>query len=127
RTAGMGWPCGRPYRPSLAATVTGTVAPVRHDGVVAQRKTEYVCTECGTAHPKWGGQCSGCRAWNTLVEEVVGAAIVPAMGLAPASPPLPIDAVDPLGATPQATGIGELDRVLGGGLVPGSVTLLGGE
>lgn len=86
-----------------------------------------MCSECGTAHPKWGGQCSACRAWNTLVEEVVGASAVPIVGLAPSAPPVPIDAVDPLGATPHATGIGELDRVLGGGLVPGSVTLLGGE
>jgi DNA repair protein RadA/Sms len=95
---------------------------------MAQRKTEHVCTECGTPHPKWGGQCAGCGAWNTLVEEVVQpAAVVPLVGLAPASPPLPIGEVDPLAAAPQATGIGELDRVLGGGLVPGSVTLLGGE
>jgi DNA repair protein RadA/Sms len=95
---------------------------------MAQRKTEHVCTECGTAHPKWGGQCTGCGAWNTLVEEVVQpAAAVPLVALAPTSPPVPIGAVDPLAAAPQATGIGELDRVLGGGLAPGSVTLLGGE
>src|SRR5687767_3843553 len=95
---------------------------------MAQRKTEHVCTECGTGHPKWGGQCAGCGAWNTLVEEVVQpAAAVPMVGLAPAAPPVPIGEVDPLAAAPQATGIGELDRVLGGGLVPGSVTLLGGE
>ena len=84
-----------------------------------------MCTECGTAHPKWGGQCAGCGAWNTLVEELVGPA-APAVAAA-ASAPVPIGDVDPQAAVPQATGIGELDRVLGGGVVPGSVTLLGGE
>lgn len=93
---------------------------------MAQRKTEHVCTECGTGHPKWGGQCAGCGAWNTLVEELVGAAVAPLVASAAAAPVL-IGEVDPLAASPQATGIGELDRVLGGGLVPGSVTLLGGE
>lgn len=92
---------------------------------MAARRIEHVCTECGTGHPKWGGQCAGCGAWNTLVEEMVGptAPIVePA-----ASAPMRIGDVDPQAAVPRATGIGELDRVLGGGLVPGSVTLLGGE
>ncbi|HWL45294.1 MAG TPA: DNA repair protein RadA [Ilumatobacter sp.] len=93
---------------------------------MAPRKTEHVCTECGTGHPKWGGQCAGCGAWNTLVEEVVGPAAAPAAGPA-ATAPVQIGDVDPNAATPVATGIDELDRVLGGGLVPGSVTLLGGE
>jgi DNA repair protein RadA/Sms len=97
-------------------------------GAMAQRKTEHLCTECGTSHPKWSGQCTGCGGWNTLVEEVViPRAAAPLVGLAPSTPPVPIGDVDPQLAAPQPTGIGELDRVLGGGLVAGSVTLLGGE
>src|SRR2546428_4134129 len=82
------------------------------------------CTECGHATPRWEGRCAGCGAWNTLVEE----AAVEAPGvLAPAERPVRIGEVAASGAAARATGIPELDRVLGGGLVPGSVTLLGGE
>ena len=82
------------------------------------------CSECGHATPRWEGRCGGCGAWNTLVEEAV--AETPA-ALAPAERPVPIGQVPASGAAARATGIPELDRVLGGGLVPGSVTLLGGE
>lgn len=86
----------------------------------------YRCTECGSATPKWGGRCGVCSAWNSLVEhEEGGEAAVMLSG--PSSPARPIGEVERGGARPRATGIGELDRVLGGGLVPGSVTLLGGE
>jgi DNA repair protein RadA/Sms len=91
-------------------------------------RTVHACTDCGTGHPKWTGQCSGCGAWNTLVEEVP-AMPVAAGGAAPlamAEVTLLHD-IDALLATPRSTGIAELDRVLGGGIVPGSVTLLGGE
>jgi DNA repair protein RadA/Sms len=88
-------------------------------------RVEYVCNECGTAHPKWAGQCSLCAQWNTLVEEMAAERALPALG--PAGAPQLIGEVDPHTSTPQPTGIGELDRVLGGGVVPGSVTLLGGE
>ncbi len=89
----------------------------------------YRCTECGSATPKWGGRCGVCAAWNSLVEhdesaEVAMAAAVPS---GPSSPARPIGEVEQGGAQPRPTGIGELDRVLDGGLVPGSVTLLGGE
>jgi len=87
----------------------------------------HACGDCGTAHPKWTGQCSGCGAWNSLVEEVDGpAAAVGGAPMARAELRLLHD-IDALLAQPQPTGIGELDRVLGGGLVAGSVTLLGGE
>jgi len=88
-------------------------------------KVEHVCRECGTRHPKWTGQCAGCGAWNSLDEEVVLPAELTLIG--PASSPQLLCDVDPLVGRPGATGIGELDRVLGGGIVPGSVTLLGGE
>jgi DNA repair protein RadA/Sms len=88
----------------------------------------YRCTECGASSPKWIGQCSACSAWNSLVEDVEGpdtpaaAAIV---GSAPAA--VRVSDVDALAGGPQPTTIAELDRVLGGGIVPGSVTLVGGE
>jgi DNA repair protein RadA/Sms len=92
-------------------------------------KTVHTCADCGTGHPKWSGQCSGCGAWNTLAEEIPavqsGAATGgPALAMAEVSL---LHDIDALLAEPQPTGISELDRVLGGGIVPGSVTLLGGE
>ncbi|HEY5662677.1 MAG TPA: DNA repair protein RadA [Ilumatobacter sp.] len=92
---------------------------------MARNRIEHVCTDCGTSHPKWAGQCSGCGQWNTLVEEFASAA--PAVIAPAAAPARPITDIDPLVSRPVATGLGELDRVLGGGVVPGSVTLLGGE
>ena len=92
---------------------------------MAKNRIEHVCTDCGATHPKWAGQCSGCGVWNSLVEEFTSGAvpvIAPAASIA-----RPIGDVDPLTSRPRPTGIGELDRVLGGGIVPGSVTLLGGE
>jgi len=88
-------------------------------------KTTFRCTSCGAAAPVWGGRCGGCAEWGTLVEERVAPAAVPV--LAPAAPARPIRKVGAHDAQPVPTGMGELDRVLGGGLVPGSVTLLGGE
>ena len=96
-------------------------------------KSSYRCSECGWSSPKWLGQCRECRAWGTL-EEVVGAAgpagsgalrAVPAVR--PASPARPIGQVSAEEARARPTGVGELDRVLGGGIVPGAVVLLAGE
>jgi DNA repair protein RadA/Sms len=93
-------------------------------------RTIHACSDCGTGHPKWTGQCSGCGAWNTLIEEIPPPA---SPGGAAASAPSVVAElrllhdIDALLATPRSTGIPELDRVLGGGFVPGSVTLLGGE
>ena len=91
---------------------------------MAKSRIEHVCADCGTVHAKWAGQCSGCGQWNTLVEEV---AVASAPLIPPAGSAAPIGEIDPQTSAPAATGVGELDRVLGGGLVPGSVTLLGGE
>ncbi|MEO6627710.1 MAG: DNA repair protein RadA [Aquihabitans sp.] len=96
---------------------------------MAKVRTVFRCTDCGASAPKWVGQCPGCAVWNSLVEELDG----PAQGvgslavLTPSAPPIRIGDVDPTEFSPRPTGIGELDRVLGGGLVPGSVTLLSGE
>ncbi|MDX2378913.1 MAG: DNA repair protein RadA [Acidimicrobiia bacterium] len=85
----------------------------------------FECADCGSRHPKWAGQCTSCGEWNTLVE-------AHDRPLRPAAPstrpgPRPISEVEQHAARSTPTGIDELDRVLGGGLVPGSVTLLGGE
>lgn len=91
-------------------------------------KTSFRCNECGDDSPKWAGQCGSCGAWNSINEEMV--ALTPRLGvvaLAPASPARPIIDIDATGAIPRPTGVDEFDRVLGGGLVPGSVTLIGGE
>lgn len=93
---------------------------------MAKVKIEHVCTDCGAAHPKWAGQCSSCGQWNTLVEEVALPNDAPVIAPASSSPTL-IGEIDPQVGKPQPTGIDELDRVLGGGIVPGSVTLMGGE
>jgi DNA repair protein RadA/Sms len=93
---------------------------------MARARTIHRCTDCGAASPRWVGRCPACGEWNTLVEEVD----VPAAGMAhttTATPPVALGDVDATGWAAKPTGIAELDRVLGGGLVPGSVTLLGGE
>jgi DNA repair protein RadA/Sms len=96
---------------------------------MSRAKSVYRCTECGAEAPKWTGWCSGCEASGTLVEEqvVTGGAGAGFTGLAPPSVPIPIAEAVGDATPPVATGDGELDRVLGGGLVPGSVTVLGGE
>ena len=94
-------------------------------------RTVYRCTECGAGVPKWAGRCGACGAWNSLVEDVEGdeelISIATGIALVPPGEPKPIDALDAKVSKPTMTGVEELDRVLGGGLVPGSVTLLGGE
>lgn len=91
-------------------------------------KTIYVCQHCGANSPRWAGKCPACDEWNTLVEEVVEEQ-GPHMreSAAPCVAPLPL--TDPSVAVParQSTGMQETDRVLGGGIVPGSLTLVGGD
>ena len=81
---------------------------------------------CGSGAPKWSGRCTACGDWNTLSEELDVHEPAP-LPLAAPAPPTPITRLRAGEGAPVSTGIGELDRVLGGGLVPGSVTLLGGE
>ncbi len=97
-------------------------------------RTVYVCSDCGTQHPKWNGQCATCTAWNTLVEDVVGGdtpvvskTVAVSRSLNASSEPLPMMNVAHDAAVSVPTGIGEFDRVLDGGVVPGSVTLVSGE
>jgi DNA repair protein RadA/Sms len=86
----------------------------------------FSCSACGAQTPKWHGQCPSCGEWNTLVEERVSSARV-ARGSGPAPRPVPLREVRAERAPRLTTAIGELDRVLGGGLVPGSLVLLGGS
>src|SRR5436190_4288097 len=93
---------------------------------MARPSTIHVCSACGHSEPRWMGQCPGCGEWNTLVEESRGRPASPAKGRAAALRPVPLSEV-PVERVPRLqAGIGELDRVLGGGLVPGSLVLLGG-
>ena len=93
---------------------------------MTRARTVFRCGECGAGAPKWAGRCPTCDEWNTLVEEVERPAAVPSPG-ASAERAVPIVEVDAHEWAARPTGVSELDRVLGGGLVPGSVTLLGGE
>ena len=94
----------------------------------ATPKTAFVCQQCGNDYPKWIGKCPSCGGWNTLVEERV---VAPPKGRtgstrAPRAP-IALDEVPPDAEVRIPTGIGEFDRVLGGGIVRGSLVLLGGD
>src|SRR5436190_997644 len=97
-------------------------------------KVVFVCQECGAQAPKWAGRCTDCGAWNSMVEERVSQEPVAAAAAgnryaqfgAAGSAKLYAE-VETTNATRLSTGIGEFDRVLGGGIVPGSLVLLGGE
>ncbi len=91
-------------------------------------KSVFVCQECGSQSPKWLGKCNDCGGWNTLQEELLTprASMGMALGAEPGLAPVRLDEVD-LEQEPRfSTGLEELDRVLGGGVVPGSLVLLGG-
>jgi DNA repair protein RadA/Sms len=94
------------------------------------RRTAFTCQQCGHASPRWLGVCPACSTWGSLVEEIVAdpRARTAAKGRPPsAAAPYPLTAVRTQGSLRRSTGIGELDRVLGGGIVQGSVTLVGGD
>ena len=96
---------------------------------MARAQSRYVCQACGAEFLRWEGQCRTCEAWNTLVETVVAAAPRSRRGPLPAAAATPVPLSD-VGEGPQprlGTGLAELDRVLGGGIVPGSLVLIGGE
>ena len=91
---------------------------------MAKAKTAYLCTDCGAHSVKWQGQCPDCGAWNSLTETRPQAATRPASG---GSEPAALGELAAVAMPRHQTGFGEFDRVLGGGLVPGSVVLLGGD
>ncbi|WP_281528578.1 DNA repair protein RadA [Ruminococcus champanellensis] len=98
---------------------------------MAKARTVYVCTECGYESPKWNGKCAGCGAWNSLEESTPAPAVKSAPGARAAvdlsDRILELSQVDMESEVRYRTGMGELDRVLGGGLVKGELVLLGGE
>jgi DNA repair protein RadA/Sms len=101
---------------------------------VAKSKLQYSCTACGTQSPKWSGQCSDCGEWNTLVESILPASktVNPRFrsydgSVGGDNGVITLAEVAPGQETRTSTGISELDRVLGGGLVQGSVVLIGGD
>ena len=91
----------------------------------ARTNTSYLCSRCGTKSHKWVGQCSSCGSWNTL-DLVTATGVTPGFSSGQVTPARLTDVVTKNYDRYQ-TGLSELDRVLGGGLVPGSVVLLGGE
>ncbi len=94
----------------------------------AKTKSAYVCTECGAEHRQWQGQCITCKAWNSLKRISIGPVAEPRVGFAGAQAEVRRLAEVAAEEAPRiVTGIHELDRVLGGGLVPGSMVLMGGE
>jgi len=115
----------------------GTVLPMAKSSAAQA----FQCTECGWRAAKWAGRCGECQAWGTVQAVTAPRLLRPGTGaagpfgpaaqlsaaVAPASPAVSIAAVDASAASARSTGLGELDRVLGGGLVPGAVVLLAGE
>ena len=94
--------------------------------------SEYVCQACAATFPKWEGQCRACGAWNSLVETLVRpserrSGLRSGATVRAGAEPRPLGALGATATTRRKTGIAEVDRLLGGGLVPGSVLLLGGE
>ena len=95
---------------------------------MAKAGRQFVCQGCGHSSIRWLGRCPGCEEWNTFVEEIEEAGSThPRLVAQPASDPAPITRVAASESDRQLTGIGEFDRVLGGGIVPGSVVLIGGD
>ncbi|MBV7301588.1 DNA repair protein RadA [Corynebacterium sp. TAE3-ERU2] len=100
-------------------------------------KTAFVCSECGHSSPKWLGRCPSCGEWGTLTEQAApaqhatgrggAAASRSTQGLTPTTAAASITSIDPTSSLAMTTGISELDRVLGAGIVPGSVVLMAGE
>ncbi len=94
---------------------------------MAKQKTIYSCTECGGQTSKWQGQCSQCQSWNTLIETIADKTV---LRFGPVSETAQVQNLSDVDASEEArysTGVSELDRVLGGGLVQGGVVLLGGD
>jgi|TARA_B100000315_G_scaffold245871_1_gene272448 DNA repair protein RadA/Sms len=102
---------------------------------MVKTKTAFVCTDCGAEHGQWQGQCVACKAWNTLSQLNLGASSSPVTKADFRKPGYSgeqsnvqnLSDIDLQSLPRYPSSIGELDRVLGGGLVPGSVVLIGGN
>ncbi len=103
---------------------------------MAKTRTQFLCNHCGSVHPKWLGKCPDCGTWDALEEykaptpdaRADGRAAISQTGdLARAGEALALHEIDEADTPRRPTGIGEFDRILGGGVVPGSAVLVGGE
>ena len=99
---------------------------------MAKARTVYRCSDCGAESPKWAGRCDGCGAWNTMGEEIVATVVTSKRTAARATPGIaaPVTSLGRVTTTDTPrwrTGLDEFDFVLGGGIVPGSMVLVGGE
>ncbi|MGP7819246.1 DNA repair protein RadA [Niallia sp. 01092] len=100
---------------------------------MAKRKTKFLCQECGYESAKWMGRCPGCGNWNTMVEEVEKStpqrkgAFAHSQGSTLAAKPIPITNIETVNEPRTLTDLAELNRVLGGGIVQGSLVLIGGD
>ena len=96
---------------------------------MAKTKTQYVCSECGAPSPRWAGKCPSCGKWDTLAEEELrrDEARATRSPMAEKGSAIPLPQIGAEGGTRQPSGIEELDRILGGGLVQGSAILVGGD
>lgn len=97
---------------------------------MAKARKRYICQSCGSEFPQWAGQCSACNEWDTLIESIVEKPAAGGRGVGWAGETPKTRSLKNVAAEEESrtdTGIGELDRVLGGGLVAGSVTLIGGD
>ena len=98
---------------------------------MARIKSQYTCNACGSVSAKWSGKCLSCGEWNTLIESEVSSSgnrfSVKRAGIAQTSPVISLADIDAVDVPRVNSGINEFDRVLGGGLVPGGVILIGGD
>jgi DNA repair protein RadA/Sms len=94
---------------------------------MARKATVYSCIECGAQASKWIGRCPDCNAWNSYAQDEAAAVAVQARGLSATAAPTPITSIGADSVPRISTNLANLDRVLGGGLVIGGVTLVGGE
>src|SRR5688572_2792225 len=104
---------------------------------MAKAKVQFLCTNCGSVHPKWMGKCPDCGTWDSLQEykaptpdaraEARRPLAAQVGDVAMAAQALSLDEIDQADAPRTPTGISEFDRILGGGIVPGSAVLVGGE
>lgn len=95
--------------------------------MVKSKTSIFFCKECGNETSKWSGQCPACKAWNTLVEEPVTKMVKTSSAMGMFREPVKLEEIVLENESRMETGFGELDRVLGGGIVPGSLVLVGGD
>jgi len=94
---------------------------------MVKTKTIFVCQDCGSQFPRWAGKCSACGAWNSLVEENIAPTANRRAGVILDEKPVLLADIESVESARYITGMKEFDQVMGGGIVPGSVTLIGGD